>query len=124
AVLRFTSGAHGTVMIGWSLPKETPGHGIGGVTVIGERGLVRISQGDIGILQVDDSGSRDLDVYYAPEVHGRLRGALAIEADHFIACSRATAEPVCSAGDGVEAVRASLAIENSARTRAPVSLLM
>jgi len=116
ACLRFASGAHGTAMIGWSLPKATPGYGIGGVTVIGERGVLRIWQGEVGMLAVADSGLRDLDVYYAPEVHGRLRGALAIEADHFVDCARGVAEPLCTANDGAQAVRLSLAMEESARS--------
>ncbi|MGH3113786.1 MAG: Gfo/Idh/MocA family protein, partial [Gaiellaceae bacterium] len=35
ALLRFRSGAHGTLMVGWSLPAATPGYGRAGVTVIG-----------------------------------------------------------------------------------------
>jgi predicted dehydrogenase len=88
AVLRFRSGAHGTAMLGWSLPGRTPGYGIGGVTVIGEHGVVRVSQGDVGFLLVDQHGQREVDSYYAPAVHGRLRGALAIEVDHFVECVR------------------------------------
>jgi predicted dehydrogenase len=123
AVLRFRSGAHGTAMLGWSLPERTPGHGIGGVTVIGERGVIRISQGDVGLLVVDQDGPRDVDAYYAPDVHGRLRGALAIEVDHFVDCARGAAAPACTSSDGVEAVRISLAMEASAAQRAPVEVM-
>jgi predicted dehydrogenase len=122
AVLRFRSGAHGTAMLGWSLPPRTPGYGIGGVTVIGERGVIRISQGDVGLLVVDRDGQRDVDSYYAPTVHGRLRGALAIEADHFVDCVRGGAEPACTAADGVEAVRISLAMEASAEQGSAVDV--
>jgi predicted dehydrogenase len=122
AVLRFRSGAHGTAMLGWSLPARTPGYGIGGVTVIGERGLIRVSQGDVGLLVVDEDGLRDVDTYYAPAVHGRLRGALAIEVDHFVDCARGAAEPACTAADGVEAVRISLAMEASAEQRTPIDI--
>lgn len=122
AVLRFRSGAHGTAMLGWSLPARTPGYGIGGVTVIGERGVIRVSQGDVGLLVVDEDGVRDVDAYYAPAVHGRLRGALAIEVDHFVDCARGAAEPVCTAADGVEAVRISLAMEASAEQRTPIDI--
>jgi predicted dehydrogenase len=121
-VLRFRSGAHGTAMLGWSLPARTPGYGIGGVTVIGERGVVRVSQGDVGLLVVDEDGQRDVDSCYAPAVHGRLRGALAIEADHFVDCARGTAEPACTGSDGVEAVRISLAMEASAEQGAPIDV--
>lgn len=122
AVFRFAGGAHGTAMLGWSLPARTPGYGIGGVTVIGERGVVRISQGDVGMLVVDENGQRDLDVYYAPDVHGRLRGALAVEVDHFVDCARGAVEPACTAADGTEAVRVSLAMEASAEQGAPIEV--
>jgi predicted dehydrogenase len=122
AVLRFRSGAHGTAMLGWSLPQRTPGYGMGGVTLIGERGVISVRQGDAGILVVDDDGQRDVDAYYAPTVQGRLRGALAIEVDHFVDCARGTATPSCTVADGLEAVRISLAMEASAAEGAPVEL--
>jgi predicted dehydrogenase len=122
AELRFRNGAHGTAMLGWSLPARTPGYGIGGVTVIGEHGLVRVSQGDVGLLVVDAEGVRDVDAYYAPAVHGRIRGALAAEVDHFVECARGAAEPACTPADGVEAVRISLAMEASAHLRTPIDV--
>jgi predicted dehydrogenase len=122
AVLRFATGAHGTAMLGWSLPGTTPGYGLAGVTIIGERGVLRISQGDAGVVVVDEEGARYPDAYYAPEVHGRLRGALAVEADHFVDCARGAAEPLCTAHDGAEAVRLALAMESSAERGEPVEL--
>jgi predicted dehydrogenase len=122
AVLRFQSGAHGTAMLGWSLPARTPGYGIGGVTVIGERGVIRISQGDVGLLVVNQDGPCDVDAYYAPAVRGRVWGALAIEIDHLVECARGTVEPACTPADGVEAVRISLAMEASAEQRTPIDV--
>jgi predicted dehydrogenase len=122
AVLRFKNGAHGTAMIGWSLPRSTPGYGMAELTIIGERGAVRLNQGDAGLLVVDEGGVRQPDAYYAPEVHGRLRGALAVEADHFVECVRGAVEPLCTAHDGTEAVRSAFAMEESARSGVPVEL--
>jgi predicted dehydrogenase len=122
AVLRFASGAHGTAMIGWSLPRSTPGYGLAGVTVIGERGVIRVVQGEAGLLVADETGARSPDAHYAPEVHGRLRGALAVEADHFVDCARGVAAPLCTAHDGAEAVRLALAMERSAQLGEPVDL--
>jgi predicted dehydrogenase len=84
--------------------------------------MIRLAQADVGMLVVDEDGARGLDVYYAPEVHGRLRGALAIEVDHFVECARGAAEPACTAEDGTEAVRISLAMEASADRGTPVAL--
>jgi predicted dehydrogenase len=120
AVLRFASGAHGTAMLGWSLPRSMPGYGLAGVTIIGELGVVRITQNDTGLLIVDETGPRSPDAFYAPEVHGRLRGALGVEADHFVDCARGAADPLCTAHDGTEAVRLALAMEDSARRGLPV----
>jgi UDP-N-acetylglucosamine 3-dehydrogenase len=122
AVLRFTNGAHGTATVGWSLPEATSSWGRAGVTVIGERGLLRVDQGELGFLELTDAGPRHVDVHYSPDVHGRVYGALAIEAAHFVDCLHGRAEPLCTANDGVEAVRISLAMEESARSGAHVTL--
>ncbi|MEX2627253.1 MAG: Gfo/Idh/MocA family oxidoreductase [Ilumatobacteraceae bacterium] len=120
--LSFTSGAHGTAMIGWSLPPRTPGYGIAGFTVIGERGLLRVAQGTTGFQMVLDDGPVDVDVHYSPDVHGQLHGAMGLEVDHFIRCVRGEQEPVCSAADGVEAVRIALAMERAAATHGVVAV--
>lgn len=120
--LTFASGAHGTSMLGWSLPDRTPGYGIAGFTVIGERGVLQVAQGHTGFSKVLADGPADDDVYYSPSVHGRQYGAMAIEADHFIRCVRGEAQPVCSFGDGTEAVRASLAVERAAAEDSVVKL--
>jgi myo-inositol 2-dehydrogenase/D-chiro-inositol 1-dehydrogenase len=112
--LRFASGAHGTSMVGWCLPPATPGYGIAGITVIGEHGLLRVAQGEAGLLAVGADGPFDRDVYYAPEVNGRLYGALGIEVDHFVGVARGDIEPSCTAADGAAAVRIALAMEAAA----------
>jgi predicted dehydrogenase len=122
ATLRFASGAHGTVTLGWCLPERTPGFGLAGVTVIGEWGALRVLQGESGVLRVGPEGAGDADVFWAPEVHGRLDGALTAEVAHFVACARGEAQPLCTAEDGTEAVRVSLALEASAAAGLPVDL--
>lgn len=122
ATLTFRNGAHGTVVIGWSLPPETPGWGLAGVTVVGDAGVVRVSQGDLGFLAVTADGVRNEDVFFSPEVHGRLRGAFATEVDHFVEVVAGRTDPLCTASDGLEAVRASLALEESAATGEVVAL--
>lgn len=122
AVMTFGSGAHGTAMLGWSLPPGTPGWGISDVTVIGEGGLLRVDQGSLGFTKVKGDVLENDDVYYSPIVHGRMRGAMGIEVDHFIDCVRADADPLCEAGDGAAAVAISLAMEQSADAGAAVEL--
>jgi len=122
ATLRFTEGAHGTAMVGWSLPRGTPGWGIAGFTVIGEEAVLRVTQGEVGYLKVTREGQAHEDVHYAPEVGGRLFGPLGIEVDHFVRCVEGTTSPLCTAADGVEAVRVSLAMVESAERGEPVKL--
>lgn len=122
AVLKFHSGAHGTAMLGWSLPDATTGWGRSGFTILGERGVLRVDQGDVGLIMVGEEGLIVEDTYFSPIVHGRYGGALANEVDHFIRCVRGEADPLCTADDGAEAVRASLAMEEAAERGEPVSL--
>lgn len=112
--LRFAGGAHGTAMVGWSLPARTPGYGMAGFTVIGETGLLRVDQGTTGYLQVGEEGQVDADVHYSPEVGGRIHGAMGIEADHFVRVVAGVEEPRCTAGDGAAAVRIAVAMERAA----------
>ncbi len=120
--LRFVDGAHGTAMMGWSLPPRTPGYGIAGFTVIGETGVLQVSQGTTGYLKVLADGPANDDVHYSPVVHGVMHGAMGIEVDHFIRCVRNEAEPICTARDGSEAVRVALAMEQAADTGEAVKL--
>lgn len=98
-----------------------PGYGLAGFTVIGERGVLRVDQAEVGVLHVGESGVRSLDAYYAPEVNGRVRGARQAEIDHFVEVARGTAEPACTAHDATEALRISLAMERAAESGAAVA---
>lgn len=120
--LTFASGAHGTAQVGWSLPRRTPGYGMSGFTVIGEHGVLQVTQGTTGFVKVLGEGLTDADVHYSPEVHGTMQGAVRIEVDHFARVVRGESDPVCTAADGTEAVRVALAMERAAETREIVQL--
>jgi len=120
--LRFKSGASGTIQVGWCLPDRTPGYGMAGVTVVGENGVLKVTQGDNGIAIVDANGLVDVDVIYAPDINGKLGGSIAREADHFVEVAMGKVPSICSAADGAAAVRASLALEASARDRKSVRI--
>ncbi len=120
--LTLAQGGHGTAMIGWSLPPRAPGFGLAGFTVIGERGVLQVVQGATGFTRTLADGPSDVDVHYAPEVHGTTYGALGIEVDHFVRCVRGETDPVCTASDGVEAVRIALAMEQAADSGATITL--
>ncbi|MEX2563380.1 MAG: Gfo/Idh/MocA family oxidoreductase [Nitriliruptoraceae bacterium] len=120
--LRFSDGAHGTSMVGWCLPSSVASYGLSGFTVIGDQGILKISQNDTGYVKVGADGPVHDDVHYSPIVHGRIRGAVANEVEHFIDCVRGIAEPICTANDGAAAVRVALAMERSADTHAAVTI--
>jgi predicted dehydrogenase len=120
--MTFRSGGHGTAMLGWSLPSATPGWGISGVTVFGEDGVLSVDQGNLGFIKVVRDEAQSDDVFYSPVVHGRMRGAMAIEVDHFVACVRGEEDPLCNAVDGAAAVEAGLAMERSAALGEPVDV--
>ena len=109
-------------MLGWILPDRMPGMGLAGVTVIGEHGILRVDQGELGILKIGEDGVDPIDILYSPEVHGRTWGALAIEVDHFVQCVQGSVEPLCTAADSTEAVRISLAMEEAAETSTSVAV--
>jgi len=122
AVLKFHSGAHGTAMLGWCLPDGTAGWGRSGFTVLGETGVLRVDQGDVGLVMVGEEGLIVEDTYFSPIVHGRYGGALANQVDHFVRCVMGQTDPLCTAEDGAEAVRVSLTMEQAAEKGEPVSL--
>jgi predicted dehydrogenase len=93
-----------------------------GFTVIGEHGMLSVTQGSTGYLKVLGDGPADDDVSYSPEVHGRLHGAMGIEADHFVRCVRSETAPICTAADGTEAVRVALGMEEAADSGQVVTL--
>jgi predicted dehydrogenase len=124
-LLQFTSGAHGTSMLGWSLPDSTAGHGLSGLTVVGEQGYLQVQQDKTGLVGFGTQGPLPVDTWYAADVHGRMVGALANQVDHFVHVVRGDSTPLCTAADGFEAVRSSLAVEISAtehRTVQPAQL--
>ena len=102
------------IQVGWCLPNRTPGYGMASVPVVGEHGALNVVQGTSGITAVGADGLVDTDVVYAFEIHGKLAGVLVREVDHFIAVAAGKALPLCTAREGAEAVRASIALEQSA----------
>lgn len=119
-LLRFRSGAHASILLGWLVPDRFPGRGLVGITVIGEAGVIRIDQDQLGFVKVLEDGHRHEDFFFDADVLGRHYGVVAIETDHFVRCAQGAVEPLCSAADGTEAVRLSLAMEESASAGAPV----
>jgi len=126
AIVSFENGVLATAELGWHVPSVASGAPSTGITVVGDGGWLRIEQGQTGLeaYASDGPGSPSLavDVSFWPDVHGRTRGALANELEHFLDCVRTGARPVITLDDGIEALRLSLAMEEAAATSTAVDL--
>jgi predicted dehydrogenase len=122
AVLTFDDGTLATVEEGWILPAGHPAGFDQRLDVHGSRGLVELAGGHAGLTVTTGDGAAWPDTALWPTVHGRPMGALARQADHFIACLRSGQEPLVTGDDGLAAVRIALAVEEAARTGATVEL--
>jgi predicted dehydrogenase len=122
AIYRFQNGIVGLAELGWALPAKHPPYGQRGITVVGSEGVIEVDQETNGMFRVTKEGVEPVDTLSFPSVRGKLRGIYAEELEHFIECIMAEKEPLVSAEDAIEALRISLAMEESTRTGMPVSV--
>jgi len=111
-LVRFAGGAAACVEAGWVLPDSHPRQADFKLEVIGTRG---VGQYDLlaGPLAVCGEGGWELP---------RIGAALDAEIAHFLDCIRHDAAPLVTGRDGREALRMSLAAQESARTGRVVEL--
>ena len=123
AVVTFENGVLGTAELGWHVPANSVAARTSGVVIIGTKGMIRIEQGETGFeCWTDDGLDRALDVVFWAETYGVPGGALGAELRHFADCVRGKADPAISAQDAYEALRLSLAMEESAETGVTIDL--
>jgi myo-inositol 2-dehydrogenase/D-chiro-inositol 1-dehydrogenase len=117
AVLAFENGALGSAELGWHVPATATAARSAGVLVIGTSGVIQIDQMATG-LESWSVGQLDtgLDGMFWSEAYGVPGGALGLEIRHFADCVRGRREPVIQLADAIEALRLSLAMEQSAAT--------
>jgi myo-inositol 2-dehydrogenase/D-chiro-inositol 1-dehydrogenase len=123
AVLTFENGLLGSAELGWHVPGTATAARSAGVLVIGTRGVVQIDQLATG-LETWTAGQLDtgLDGMFWSETYDIAGGALGLEIRHFADCVRGRQEPVVTLADAIEALRLSLAMEQSAATGEVVDL--
>ena len=123
AVVTFENGALGSAELGWHVPATATAARSAGVLVIGTRGVIQIDQLATG-LESWSAGQLDtgLDGMFWSEAYGVPGGALGLEIRHFADCVRGRREPAIRLADAIEALRLSLAIEQSAATGEVVDL--
>lgn len=124
AVLTFANGVLGAAELGWHVPANAVAARTSGVTIVGTKGLIRVEQGDSGFESWNDAGlDRALDVIFWQEAYGIPTSALGLEIRHFADIIRGRTEPAIAVGDAVEALRLSLAMEESAARGAAIDLV-
>ena len=120
---RFDSGAVGVLEDAWCLPDTTAFHIDERMEIIGTKGSISIHDTHPNFSVCDAEGWKSPDTTYWPEIHGIRSGALRDELAYFVGCV-AEDRPitVITPQESLEAVRACLAAEESARTGTVVKL--
>ena len=99
------------------VPNNTPFQIDERMEIIGTEGSLHIQETYPNYSVCDAEGFRSPDTTYWPELHGRRAGALREELAYFADCvTRNTPPTVITPHESLEAVRACLAAEESART--------
>jgi predicted dehydrogenase len=85
-------------------PPEAPGTRVGVVEVFGEAGLARLDD-SAGLWLWSAEGAFSPDLFVAPQMDGRIAGALRAELEHFVACvAGAAPSPIAPLADSVHGV--------------------
>lgn len=111
-LIRFAGGAVGCVEAGWVLPNSHPRQADFKLEVIGTRGMAQVDATSQDVVVCADRG------WEVP----RIGRALDAEIAHFLDCVLNDTPPLVTGEDGREALRLSLAAQESARTGRIVEL--
>ena len=127
ATLRFQNGAIATLNTSWVLPK-TQGQQRSnimdkGMEIVGDKGMISIEAYNIGMCVQTEDYIHYPDIIFSPDMHGSSFGIYTEEMFHFLNCIRTGAAPATSIQDAYNAVRIAEAIEQSAASGRPVSLI-
>ncbi len=91
--------------------------------VLGASGMVSVSGGYGGLTVIDDSREQWPDTMLWPSIAGGgVTGALERELRHVVGCVASGRRPLVGGEDGLAALRIALAVEESARAKAPVTM--
>jgi predicted dehydrogenase len=121
-LIRFASGAVGTIGANWITPTHTGQSVVQVFSVFGTGGtaVLDTSMGSLRVFGTE--GPQFRDASYLSEVYGIWGGALATEDAHFLACVRDGATWPVTRIEAVTALRTALALDESAGTGRPVML--
>jgi len=97
-----------------TLPPESRGTRVGTVEVFGEAGLARLDD-SAGLWLWSVEGAFSPDLFVAPQMDGRIAGALRAELEHFVACvagaAPSTVAPLADSVHGIAVAEAAVRAE-------------
>lgn len=122
ALLRFGSGAVGSLESSWILPPTDPAGLNSRFDIVGSKGCISIENVNKTIAICTEERCYHPDVSYWPVVRGQVAGALRESITHFLTCLVEDREPSIGAKEGRLALQLVLAIQESCRMGAPVAI--
>jgi predicted dehydrogenase len=115
-LFRLANGAIGTIEISWALPNTVASGLYSEFDLYGTDGAINVSVADQGVQTTTGQGLAFLDTVLAPELGGRLTGAVPLQFDHFVRMIAGEISPTITIGDAVAAVAVLDAIAESLNT--------
>jgi UDP-N-acetylglucosamine 3-dehydrogenase len=107
----------------WFLPENSPYRIDERMEIIGTQGALYVQETPASLSVCDRQGWRSPDTTYWPVLHRMRAGALRDELQYFCNCVIEGKEPsIVKPQEALEAVRACLAAEESAKLGSPVSV--
>lgn len=122
ALIGFANGALACVEAGWILPEGHPSGFVQQLDVLGARGMLSLEGSAAGLTAISDDRATWPDAALWPTVRGAVGGALERQIQHFVGSVAEDRPPLVGGMDGLVAVRVALAVEESARSGAAVTL--
>jgi UDP-N-acetylglucosamine 3-dehydrogenase len=123
ATLTFENGTIGVIEQSWFVPNKKLYWSDVHLEVVGTDGTAHIREPNDASWTWTAESVENADLYLAPEVHGRISGALEAELAHFADCvSSGTQNTLCSLQDARDALTVGLAIVESGEQGRPVVL--
>jgi len=122
ALLRFESGAIGSLESSWLLPPTEPAGLNSRFDIVGTKGCVYIGNVNHPLFVCTEERNYHPDTSYWPVLHGRAVGDLRESMHHFLTCMLEDREPIVGLKEGRLAVHLVRAIQSSCRQGLPVKL--
>ena len=122
ALLRFESGAIGSLESSWIRPRAEPAGLSSRFDIVGTKGSIYIENVNQTLLVCTEERCYHPDLSYWPVLRGQAVGDLRESMTHFLTCLLEDKEPIVGAKEGRLAVQLVRAVQESCRTGKPVEI--